>query len=205
MSTMASTRLILASSSPRRQELLREQGFDFEVMDPPLNEPTSFAEPLSPAALAQALSHYKAQSVAAQVDQGLILAGDTIAALGDRVFGKPQNREDARKILRALAGTTHEVITGITLLNAATGARMIRHDSTGVTMRALSDEEIESYLDTNAWQGKAGAYGIQDHGDAFVEKIDGSFSNVVGLPVELITAMLAEWGVEKSATSKTKA
>ena len=118
---------------------------------------------------------------------------DTIAALDGCVFGKPADRADAKHILNRLAGTTHEVITGVTLLDAVTGTRQIEHDVTRVTMKALSDDEIEAYLDTGAWEGKAGAYGIQDKGDAFVTRIEGSFSNVVGFPMELISAMLARW------------
>jgi septum formation protein len=135
--------------------------------------------------------------VATLVDAGLILAGDTIVSLSGRVFGKPLDREDARSILFALAGTTHHVITGVTLLDASSGDRLVRCDTTAVTMRPISDGELEAYLDTGVWQGKAGAYGIQDRGDPFVERIDGSFTNVVGLPMELVTRMLAECGIQR--------
>ena len=187
--------LILASLSPRRCELMREHGYEFEVMTPPLQEPENFDTGLSPEQLAQALSYFKAQSVHSRVDRGAILAGDTIVAFEDRIFGKPVDRDDARSIIKALAGTTHHVITGVTLLDALSDDRLMRHDSTAVTMRTLTDDEVEAYLDTGAWQGKAGAYGIQDRADAFVEKIEGSFTNVVGLPMELVRQMLAEWGV----------
>ena len=189
-------RLILASASPRRVSLMREYGFEVEVIKPPLEEPVCLGEDLTPAQQAEALSYFKARSVATLVGEGLILAGDTIVSLSGRIFGKPLDRDDARAILSALAGTTHHVITGVTLLDAATGVRLVRHDSTAVTMRHLSTHELEAYLDTGAWRGKAGAFGIQDHGDPFVERIDGSFTNVVGLPMELISRMLGEWDAQ---------
>lgn len=200
-------RLILASASPRRAALMRERGYEFEVLVPPLDEPTANWQSAkmptrnaAPKRFAEALSYFKARSVASEVQRGLILAGDTVVALGGQLFGKPVDRDDARAILSAITGTTHEVITGVTLLDAASadwhsasGRRMIRHDLTAVTMRAMSEREMEEYLDSGAWEGKAGAYGIQDRGDAFVTRIEGSFTNVVGLPMELLAEMLAEW------------
>lgn len=190
----SATRLTLASASPRRRELLKERGYVAEVVVPPFKEPTAADRDLPPAQLAQALSHFKAQSVALSVRSGMILAGDTLVTLRTCVYGKPVDRADAARILTALAGTTHEVITGVTLLDAATGERSIRHETTAVTMRQLSKEQLETYLDTEAWRGKAGAFGIQDHDDPFVESIDGSFTNVVGFPMELIARMLQDWG-----------
>jgi len=190
---MSRPRLILASASPRRAELLREHGYDFTVIASPLAEPVEFPDNVSPVERAQLSSLFKAKSVAGLVGEGWVLAADTIAALGSRVFGKPADRDDARMILKFLSGTMHHVITGVTLLDASSGVRLIRHDSTDVIMRRLTKSEIEDYLDSGAWEGKAGAYGIQDKGDAFVERIEGSFTNVVGLPMELIARMLDEF------------
>lgn len=189
-------RLVLASASPRRERLLREYGYEVEVIAPPLNEPAESMHTLPPARQAEALSYFKARSVSPVAGDAWILAGDTIVSLDDQVFGKPVDRNDARRILTALAGTTHHVITGVTLLDAATNRRSIRSDTTAVSMRSMTEEEIENYLDTGAWAGKAGAFGIQDHGDAFVTRIDGSFTNVVGFPMELVGKMLQEWGFE---------
>jgi len=337
--------LILASTSPRRSALMKEHGFDVTVVAPPWDEPEWIGSQLPPPQRAEALSYFKARSVADRLvcdalaldglafgglalsantpslPEGVsppphdrrvrcadlaslppppcegvsvpplsregarvpplpcavvplpplpprergrgegswdarfatvrILAGDTVVALGNRVFGKPTDREDARAILTALSGTTHHVITGVTLLDVAprdsTGnsvdevplhdtatdsgcpilaparvgdgstdapgasllrwpgapsslrrgwgtdgpRRLIRHDTTAVTMRRLTDAELEAYLDTGDWEGKAGAYGIQDIGDAFITRIEGSFTNVVGFPLELILQMLA--------------
>ena len=197
--TDAKPRLILASGSPRRATLMTEHGYKFDIIHPPHEEPRDFGVRLAPAEVAEAISRFKAEGVATLVSEGLILSGDTIAALDGRIFGKPIDRDDARAILSAISGTTHEVISGVTLLNAATGDIVVRHATTAVIMRELSNEELEAYLDTNAWEGKAGAYGIQDKGDAFVERIEGSFSNVVGFPMELVTTMLAASGVTSYA------
>lgn len=191
-------RLILASASPRRAELLRQHGYDFEVVVAPAEEPVLPRHSHTPEEQAEALSEFKAQAVAQIVADGVILAADTIAARNGVIFGKPLDKADAARIIRSIAGTRHDVITGVTLWDAATGDRVVRHDRTSVFMRALSHEELRAYLQTGAWQGKAGAYGIQDFGDAFVDRIEGSFTNVVGLPMELVSAMLESRGIRPS-------
>ena len=112
----------------------------------------------------------------------------------DRIFGKPENADDARRIISTLAGTEHEVITGIALLDTASYHRRIRHARTKVRMRPMPPEALNEYIASRAWAGKAGAYGIQDHDDAFIECIEGSFSNVVGLPMELFADTLTQMG-----------
>ena len=191
-------RLILASGSPRRRELLTQAGYRFEVIVPPSGEPDNLSCDTSPEARAEALSYFKARSVANLLDDGLIVAADTVVALGDEVYGKPVDIEDARRILGCLAGTTHRVITGLTLLDARSQRRMIKHDVTTVHMRPMPDDVVERYLGSHEWRGKAGAYGIQDGGDAFVERLEGSFANVVGLPMELLGDALTAWGVTPS-------
>ncbi len=198
------TRLILASESPRRAALMKAYGYHVEIIKPPLVEPDHTGTGVPAASQAEALSYFKARSVGASIDSGIIIAADTLAAAGRTVFGKPADRAGARTILNALMGTTHEVITGVTLLDAATGRRLIQHDTTAITMRSISDADLEVYLDTGAWEGKAGAYGIQDHGDAFVSRIDGSFTNVVGLPMELLSRMLTEWGITRASDAQTE-
>lgn len=184
--------LLLASQSPRRAMLLREEGIPFDVVNPRYEEPQPFGRALHPAELAEALSYYKARSVAGEHPGRVILGADTVVAMGDQLFGKPADRDDAARILTSLGGTTHQVITGVTLLCPADDRRLIRHDVTRVTMRRMSDDELRAYLDSGEWEGKAGAYGIQDTADQFVEHTEGSFSNVVGLPIELLRTMLAE-------------
>ena len=185
--------LILASSSPRRADLLHRHGYPFEVIHPAAEEPDTFPSDLSPAGRAEALSYLKAASVARTLDRGLVMGADTVVTYRGLVFGKPADRTDAGSILRTLAGTTHQVITGVTLLDASDRRRDIRHAISTVSMKILSATELETYLDSNAWVGKAGAYGVQDEADAFITLIDGSFTNVVGLPMELLADMLAPW------------
>lgn len=186
--------LILASASPRREELMRLDGYEFTVAMPPVREPETIGANVPAAQQAEALSYFKARSVATQFEKGLIIAADTVVACQGLVFGKPVDLEDARTILTTLLGQRQEVITGITLLDAADGRRSIACDTTVVVMRAPGAEAVEEYLASGAWRGKAGAYGIQDRGDAFIERVEGSFTNVVGLPMELLARMLHRWG-----------
>ncbi len=196
-------RLVLASVSPRRAQLMREHGYVFDLAAPTVDEPAHAGVGVPPAHVAEALSYFKARSVAQPPFDGLVIAADTIAAAGGDVFGKPEDRDDARRILSRLAGAEHEVITGVTVLDALSGRRDIRHDVTRIVMRALSDAEMEEYLDSGEWEGKAGAYGIQDHGDRFVERVEGSFTNVVGLPMELLGRMLSEFDGLPLASSRS--
>lgn len=200
----ANRRLILASASPRRADLMRQAGYAIEIVAPPFHEPDEMGPGVPPEAQAEALSYFKARSVIKSLDSGLIIAADTIVALGAEVFGKPADVDDARRILQKLAGTRHRVVTGVALLDAQTRRRLISHDTTAVTMRPMSAEALEQYLAGQAWLGKAGAYGIQDRGDAFIERIDGSFTNVVGLPMELLSSLLARWGYDRTPEPSAK-
>lgn len=187
---MAHQPLILASQSPRRSQLLREAGIPFEVVEPRYVEPEPETWEFSALELAEAASYFKARSVAQGYPDRIVLGADTVVALGDQLFGKAQTAADARRILSTLSGTTHEVITGVTLYTSKRHRRLIRHAVTRIHMRRMTDAELDDYVASNEWQGKAGAYGIQDTGDRFIERIEGSFSNVVGLPVELVQEML---------------
>lgn len=191
--------IILASQSPRRAALLADARIPFEVIVPPHEEPDFDDWRFTPEEFAEAASYYKARSVSEALPDRVILAADTIVALDGQIFGKPVNLEDARRILCTLAGSTHQVITGVTICDRTHGRRFINHDITYVTMRRLSDAELSQYLATGQWEGKAGAYGIQDADDPFVETIDGSFTNVVGLPMELVVSMLTAFGITPEA------
>ncbi len=194
---MSWAELVLASASPRRAALLRERGYPFRIAPAVHAEPDLRASGLAPADQAEALGYFKARSASEQLERKrnrLILGADTLVSGGTEVYGKPRDAEDARRILTALSGTTHDVITGVALWSPDDGRRWITHETTRVAMRALSESELAAYLSSRAWEGKAGAYGIQDRGDPFVECIGGSFSNVVGLPVERVAAMLSAWG-----------
>jgi len=189
------TLLVLASNSPRRRQLLKEAGYEFRVVPPPWPEPHYAGCALEPAKFAEAASYYKARSAASLCRNSVILAADTVVVRDGRIFGKPADRDDARRILQSLAGTRHEVITGIAVLDSRTGKRLLAHDRTVVFMRPMSAEQLEQYLDSGQWKDKAGAYGIQDCRDEFIEKIEGSFTNVVGLPMELVGRVLSRFGV----------
>lgn len=180
-------RLILASSSPQRRDLLRQAGYEFEVAAPGTAESSARGDPRE---LAERLAYFKAREVADRVEDGLVLGADTIVALGEQVLGKPGDADEARHILRTLAGTRHRVITGVCLIDAATGLRLVGSEFTWVKMRPMSDQQIEDYVASGAGLGKAGAYAVQPDHDPFVEAIDGEVSNVIGLPLGLVARML---------------
>ena len=183
--------LILASSSPRRRTLLSEAGVAFRAVDPPVDEPAELAGCLSPQRLAEALAYFKARAVAERHSEAMVLGADTVVAAGGDVLGKPENADHARAMLACLSGTRHQVITGVALLGPGR-RRMIRSAVTHVTMKPMSEKDIDAYIASGEWQGKAGAYAIQETADRYIEKVEGSFSNVVGLPMELTLAMLEQ-------------
>ncbi len=183
--------LILASSSPRRRKLLSEAGFVFQVVTPELLEDSLVAPGQSAIERARTLALAKARSVAPSFSQALVLGADTLVALGERVIGKARDRQHARQILTTLSGSTHQVITALALIFTYDGRTLLEHDTTSLTMAQLSAEQIDDYLGTGPWQGKAGAYALQEN-DSFISNVEGSFSNVVGLPLELFERMLGE-------------
>jgi septum formation protein len=184
---------ILASGSPRRIALLRAAGFDFEIVSPAIEE--SHSEFLTPIELTLFNAFQKATAVANQHSGGVVLGADTVVALGSEIFGKPADIDDARRMLTRLVGKSHEVITGIALLNASRDQLIIRAVRTRVKFRSLSHSEIEAYLKIAEPLDKAGAYAAQDSPDLIIEKVTGSFSNVVGLPMEIVGPLLASAGV----------
>lgn len=194
-------RLVLASVSPRRASLLREAGYRFDAVAPPLDEPPQEWMHVDPPTHAESLAFFKASSVAETRPNDTILGADTVAVVNGTIVGKPSDIDDARRILRSLSDTTHDVVTGVALLCLTTGRRLIQHDISRLRFRPMTDDDIESYLSTGAWRGKAGAYGVQDHADRFVERIDGSFTNIVGLPMELVQRMFERW---KDAPAEVK-
>lgn len=185
------TTLILASGSPRRRALLEEAGIRFSVVVPdvPEDEP----ERGDPNAVALGNARRKAEAVPGD----LVLAADTVVALGDRLLGKPRDEAHARELLRALSGTTHAVVTAVAL--KAKGRVLVRAVRTKVTMRRLREEEIAAYARSGEGMGKAGAYAIQETADRFVTRLEGPFDNVVGLPVDAVRALLREAGVDLGA------
>ncbi len=190
----APPRLILASASPRRQLLLRQAGYAFTVAPSDVDE-SDVPAGLSPGGLAEHLALRKAHAVAAAYPDDVVLGADTIVALGDDVFGKPCDAEDARRMLTRLSGTTQAVITGVAIVRSVAGKAWSRQVRSAVEMRRLTPEEIADYVKGGRWEGKAGGYGIQDD-DPFVTRMTGSLTNIVGLPMEAVTEMLSQAGVE---------
>lgn len=194
--------LILASASPRRRKILADAGFRFEALDPGDVEGSVSGE-VDPEALAMAKSRAKAEAVATiRADQSpsVIIGADTLVALGDDIIEKPVDRRDAVTILGRLSGTRHRVITGVCLILSGGGRPPILEAvASWVIMKPMAREAIEAYVSSGEADGKAGAYAVQETGDRFVERIEGSFLNVVGFPLErfreLLPCALAEWGV----------
>ena len=190
--------LVLASSSPQRRALLRESGIPFRAVDPPIPEPEHGPQTIDPSRRAEALAYFKASAVRNTVDNPYVLGADTIVALGAKILGKPADEPGARLMLRDLSGSRHEVITGVALLGRR-GQRLIASEITHVTMRPMTRDEIEQYIASGEWIDKAGAYAIQETADRFVESVEGSFTNVVGLPLELVRRMLREIRIRSQA------
>jgi septum formation protein len=182
-------RFLLASASPRRAELLRAAGFDFDVQPAGADETLHSGE--SPDAYARRIAQTKAQTVAGTAAGRIVLAADTTVVAGGEVLGKPIDDADAARMLRLLAGRRHDVLTAVTVL-APGRTPLTRVETTAVELLALSDAEIAWYVGTGEPADKAGAYGIQGLASRFVNRIEGSYSNVVGLPISLVYTMLHE-------------
>ena len=179
--------IILASGSPRRKELLSQIGCSYCILVPDVDEHTDV--PSHPGALVEVLSRRKAEAVhALEGDSPIIIAADTVVALDGDILGKPNDEEDAFRMLSALSGREHQVYTGFTVLQG--GRAFTAHEVTAVTFRPLRPDEIRSYIATKEPMDKAGAYGIQGIACLFVEGIDGDFFNVMGLPVCRLQQML---------------
>lgn len=182
-------RLILASGSPRRRELLSGMGYSFEIIVPDVDENVS-GHARDVVAI---LSRRKAEAIAKNEDHGIVIASDTLVSLDGHALGKPEDEADAHRMLSALSGRTHEVFTGVTIIDAATGKSETRSVRTGVRFRKISDAEIWAYILTGEPMDKAGAYGIQGGAGKFVDGYEGSYENVIGFPVDDIREMLSSF------------
>ena len=190
-------KFILASDSPRRAELLLQSGYVFEIRPPDLDESKVFAD--SPGELAQRLAVAKTAKVAEKSPDDVVLAADTLVCLGEQVLGKPVDANDARRMLQLLSGTTQVVITGVCVVRKSADYQQTSKVMSAVRMNNLTAEQIQHYIDSGEWQGKAGGYGIQDN-DSFVTRIAGSHTNIVGLPMAMAREMLQRAGIMPAAT-----
>lgn len=191
-------KLILASASPRRRLLLAEAGYDFEVDPSGIPEPEPDG-PVDPAAYAVDLAWRKAADVARRRGEGLILAADTVCAVDGHLLNKPADRSDAERMIRLQEGRDTAVLTAVCLLRAERLEWIGAVETSIVRFRPLTDAERTAHLDSGKWEGKAGAYGVQDQ-DPFVSVESGSWSNVVGLPMERLARLLAQYPALREAT-----
>lgn len=181
--------LLLASRSPQRQAILHQLSIPFDVVAPRYEENWPDGK-VNAVEVVREHARGKAESVAELADDRPVLGVDTAVVLGGRVFGKPKDATEAERMLEALSGKTHVVVSGLCLLTP--GWEEIGHESTRVSFRELSPRDLGVYVGTGEWEGRAGGYAIQGHGAALVRCLDGDYFNVVGLPVALLVRLLAE-------------
>ena len=186
--------IILASASPRRREILEKTGLPFRVVASDYDEDDH--EIADPRACARLLSRKKAESVAERYRNALVLGADTLIFFRNRIVGKPRDKKDAAAMLAMLSGATHTVITGYTLIDGRSGKRLSRSEATEVTIIKMTKGEIARYIDTGEPLDKAGAYGIQGIGAAFVKRIEGDYFNVMGLPYCSLVESLKRFGIK---------
>ncbi|MDO7786260.1 Maf family protein [Desulforamulus aquiferis] len=186
--------IILASASPRRQELLANLGIDFVIRVSEVDE--TLEEHISPAQQVERLAERKAAAVAVDIQDGLVIGADTLVFNAGQVLGKPINREDAVKMIETLQGKSHEVFTGIAVIDAATGQAVVTHQATAVRFKSMTREQIERYVNTGEPMDKAGGYAVQGKASVFIDSIRGCYYNVVGLPVSKLADVLRRFGVE---------
>lgn len=186
------TSIVLASASPRRKDLLTQAGYCFDVVVPEVDESAFALSEDGPARHAEILALAKAQNVAPRYPDRLVVGADTLVDSDGEIIGKPVDRKDAERITRRLFSRPHRVITGLALIRLADSLEIVRSDATTVHPRQLTEEQIAAHLDSGSWEGKAGAYGIQEMDDAFVDHLDGSLTNVMGLPMELLARLLTK-------------
>jgi septum formation protein len=183
--------LILASRSPRRRELLAAHGFSFRVVPPAETAECGVCSGETPTQLVARLAWQKAADVAKHCQSGLIVGCDTVAECQGQILGKPRDVEHARQMLTLIRGREHRVLSGVCLWDVDANSHRVRVAVTRLLMEPITDDQLQQYLDTGDWEGKAGAFGYQD-GHDWLRILEGSQSNVVGLPMELLAQMMTE-------------
>jgi septum formation protein len=184
-------KIVLASGSPRRKELFAQLGLTPTIWSSDIPEMSSTTE--KPESIAKSLALQKALRASNIFEDSLIIAADTIVVLDGSIMGKPRNNGEAFEMLKALSGRSHEVITGIAIIDSSKGSKVVEYEKTIVTFRNLENDRINSYIDTGEVLDKAGAYGIQGKGALLVEKIEGCYFNVVGLPLTKLESCLEKY------------
>jgi len=182
--------IVLASASPRRKKLLSEAGCRFRVSVPEIDESAFPAEGVNPCEYAKRLALAKAKNVAAKFPGCLVIGADTVVDFNGEIIGKPADSKEAEQIIRKLFSVPHKVITAVAIVRESDGTEIVESDTTIVYPKKLTDEQIAEHIKGESWRDKAGAYAIQENGDAFIERIEGSLTNVMGLPMELLQRLL---------------
>lgn len=183
-------KLVLASGSPRRTEILERAGWPHEVIVAGVDESLEPHEP--PADYVQRLARWKAEAVARRLKEGLVLGADTTVVIANQILGQPQNDADAKRMLELLNGKWHEVLTGVALVRVG-GETRVSYETTRVRFAEMSETEIDWYISTREPFGKAGAYGIQGKAALFIEEIQGDYFNIMGLPIRLVFELAADF------------
>ena len=183
--------VILASASPRRRQLMSEAGYEFTVVLPEVDESAFKTNDADPVEYTKRLALAKAKSVARKHPDSFVIGADTIVDFQGRIIGKAADAKEAEQITGKLFSAPHKVITGVAIVRLSDDTELVRSDSTTVYPRKMTADQIADHIKGGSWRDKAGAYAIQETGDEFVEKIEGSLTNVMGLPMELLESLLA--------------
>jgi len=192
--------LILASASPRRKELLKEAGYKFKVSPADIDETSYSTGGIKPSSYAEKLALAKAKNAAWEYPEAVVIGADTLVDLDGQIIGKPKDSKDAERILRKLSGKPHKVITGLAIVRLNDGIEIVRSRTTKIYPKAMTDEQIAKFIEEGRWRDKSGACAIEDIGDELVGRIEGSISNVSGLPMELLSKFLEELGLHSPVT-----
>jgi septum formation protein len=195
MQDIRTSQFILASASPRRQDLLRKAGYCFEIVPSGVDESKYDVNGICSEEHTKILALAKAKDIAGNFPNAIVMGSDTVVDLDGEIIGKPDDVNHAEKIIRKLFSKPHEVITGLAMVCIEKNIEIVEAVTTVVYPRKLTEAQIADHIINGQWQGKAGAYGIQETGDEFVDHIDGSFTNVMGLPMELTENLLEKLGI----------
>jgi len=182
--------IILASTSPRRRQLLTEAGYEFTVVPPEIDESAFVFEGASACEYAKRLALAKARDVAGEFPDCLVIGVDSVVDFQGETVGKAADAKEAERITRKLFSAPHKVITGVAIIRMADGTEIVESETTIVYPKKLTAEQIAEHIKSESWRDKAGAYAIKENGDEFIEKIEGSLTNVMGLPMELLQRLL---------------
>ncbi len=199
MSKQYPVSIILASASPRRKQLLAEFGYQFTVVRPDIDESAFPVEGIEACEYAERLALAKAKDVAEKYPDCLVIGADTVVDFEGQIIGKPIDAKEAEQITKKLFSKPHKVITGIAIVRLSDGIELSECDTTTVYPKRLTSEQIAEHINSESWRDKAGAYAIKESGDEFVERIEGSLTNVMGLPMELLQRLLT--GIPRAGAS----